>query len=211
MNKSDSERVKTVIEGIGFRWTDNEDEAHLLGVLACSVRQKSINKVYSQIAKWNKRKDRESLITFVSGCVLPSDKEKFLKLFDLIFTMNELPQLPEMVQQYGVVTPASVRQGNGEQNTKAPTLITQKENGPVFDLTAIVRSKAKISATDIQLNLPDSPDIKDFWGINPEYGSTFDAFVPIQNGCDKFCTFCAVPYTRGREVSRPSEEIFAEV
>ena len=50
-----------------------------------------------------------------------------------------------------------------------------------------------------------------FWHIAPSYTSSFEAFVPIQNGCDKFCTFCAVPYTRGREVSRPSAEILSEV
>ena len=50
MNKSDSERTRTVIEGLGYRWTDREDEANMLGVLACSVRQKSIDKVYSRIS-----------------------------------------------------------------------------------------------------------------------------------------------------------------
>jgi tRNA-2-methylthio-N6-dimethylallyladenosine synthase len=52
---------------------------------------------------------------------------------------------------------------------------------------------------------------KDFWAINPKRGSTFKALVPIQNGCDKFCTYCAVPYTRGREVSRSSEDILTEI
>jgi tRNA-2-methylthio-N6-dimethylallyladenosine synthase len=50
-----------------------------------------------------------------------------------------------------------------------------------------------------------------FWHIKPNYRSPFEAFIPIQNGCDKFCTFCAVPYTRGREISRPSGEIIEEV
>jgi tRNA-2-methylthio-N6-dimethylallyladenosine synthase len=53
--------------------------------------------------------------------------------------------------------------------------------------------------------------MKGYWLISPKYTSAFEAFVPIQNGCDKFCTFCAVPYTRGREVSRPSVEIIREV
>ena len=95
MNKSDSERVRTVIEGMGYRWTDNEEEANLLGIIACSVRQKSIDKVYSRIARWNKWKNNRNLLTFVSGCVLPADREKFLKLFDLVFTMSELPELPD--------------------------------------------------------------------------------------------------------------------
>ncbi len=57
----------------------------------------------------------------------------------------------------------------------------------------------------------DPTEIKRFWKVNPHYTSDFEAFIPIQNGCDKFCTFCAVPYTRGREVSRPSEEILDEL
>jgi tRNA-2-methylthio-N6-dimethylallyladenosine synthase len=168
MNKSDSERVRTVIEEMGYQWTDNEEEASLLGVLACSVRQKSIDKVYSRIAKWNKWKNTRSLITFVSGCVLPVDREKFLKSFDLLFTMSELPELPDMIRQYGVVT----------------------RHAPV--------QKAKDA-------------IREFWMVRPTYASEYEAFIPIQNGCDKFCTFCAVPYTRGREFSRPSGEILAEL
>lgn len=168
MNKSDSERVRTVIEGMGYVWTDNEEEATLLGVLACSVRQKSIDKVYSRIARWNKWKNTRSLITFVSGCVLPADREKFLKSFDLLFAMSELPELPDMIRQYGVVT----------------------RHAPV--------QKAKEA-------------IREFWMVRPTYASDYEAFIPIQNGCDKFCTYCAVPYTRGREISRPSAEILEEL
>lgn len=174
MNLSDSERVKTVIEDqMGYVWTENEEEASLLGILACSVRQKAIDKVYSRIERWNHRKKKQNLITFVSGCILPQDKEKFLKLFDIVFRMSELPLLPEMISQYGIVTPLGIHSINA--------------------------GGAK----------PDS--IRDFWNIDPHYQSHFEAFIPIQNGCDKFCTFCAVPYTRGREVSRPSEEILQEV
>jgi tRNA-2-methylthio-N6-dimethylallyladenosine synthase len=53
--------------------------------------------------------------------------------------------------------------------------------------------------------------IRDFWKLQPSYLSDFEAYIPIQNGCDKFCTFCAVPYTRGREISRPSSEIMEEL
>jgi tRNA-2-methylthio-N6-dimethylallyladenosine synthase len=58
----------------------------------------------------------------------------------------------------------------------------------------------------------ETPDpMGGFWNIRPDYSSGFEAYIPIQNGCDKFCTFCAVPYTRGREISRPSSEILQEV
>ena len=173
MNLSDSERVSAVLEGMGYIRTENEEEANLLGILACSVRQKPIDKIYNKIAQWNKWKNNRNLLTFVSGCLLPADKEKFLKTFDLIFQMSELASLPQMIRDYGIVTPAGLKQPQ-----------------PV---------------------MPKNEHIAEMWHIKPKYQSTYEAFVPIQNGCDKFCTFCAVPYTRGREVSRPSFEIIAEV
>ena len=169
MNLSDTERVRTVFQQMGFEPTDNEAEANILGIIACSVRQKGIDKVYGRIEKWNAMKNRQNVITFVSGCILPADRVRFLKLFDLVFTMNELPQLPEMIRQYGVVTPASLKEVNPSAN------------------------------------------MEPFWEICPMRASKFEAYIPIQNGCNNFCTYCAVPYTRGREVSRPSEDILNEV
>ncbi|MEN8255331.1 MAG: tRNA (N6-isopentenyl adenosine(37)-C2)-methylthiotransferase MiaB, partial [Verrucomicrobiota bacterium] len=109
MNQSDSERIHSVIEGMGYALTGVEEEADLIGVVACSVRQKAIDKVYSKIQKWNRWKNDRPLLTFVSGCILPADEEKFLKLFDLVFRMNELPELPTMLQQCGVATEFSAR------------------------------------------------------------------------------------------------------
>ena len=171
MNLSDGERVTSVLDEAGYTWTDNEEEAGLIGILACSVRQKAIDKVYSRISKWNKWKNHKNLVTFISGCILPNDHEKFLKLFDITFQMKDLPKVPEMISQYGITTP--------------------KNLNPAFD--------------------PRNENIEEFWHVQPAYQSSFEAFIPIQNGCDKFCNFCAVPYTRGREVSRPSKDIITEV
>ena len=173
MNQSDSERIRSVIEGMGYEMTTIEEEASLIGVVACSVRQKAIDKVYSRIRKWNRWKNDRPLVTFVSGCILPADEVKFLKLFDLVFRMNELPELPDMLQQCGVAT--------------------------------------EFSARHLLDHLERQDERTDFWKVDPTYSSGFEAFVPIQNGCDKFCSFCAVPYTRGREVSRSSSDILAEV
>ncbi|MBO2522390.1 MAG: tRNA (N6-isopentenyl adenosine(37)-C2)-methylthiotransferase MiaB [Bacteroidetes bacterium] len=169
MNRSDTERVRTVLHGMGFTETDKEEEANILGVIACSVRQKGIDKVYSRILKWNEMKQTHNCITFVSGCILPADRERFVKLFDLVFTMNELPDLPDMIQQYGAFH------------------------------------------TPINRNVNPSANMDRFWVIDPDHLSDFEAFIPIQNGCNKFCTYCAVPYTRGREVSRKSEDIINEL
>lgn len=206
MNLSDTERVRTVMHQMGFTSTENEDEASILGIIACSVRQKAIDKVYSRIAYWNKMKHRKSLITFVSGCILPSDREKFLKLFDLVFPMSELPELPEMIRQYGVVTPTSLQQPETELLSFENTLEETKSD------TLSMMKPATVSGTlksGVKLN--PSVGIDQFWNLEPTYTSDFEAFIPIQNGCDKFCTFCAVPYTRGREVSRPSPEIMDEL
>ncbi len=169
MNLSDTERVRTVLQGMGFEPTDNEEEANILGIIACSVRQKGIDKVYGRIEKWNAMKNRRNVITFVSGCILPADRVRFLKLFDLVFTMNELPDLPNRIRQYGVVMPTVMSEVNPSANMDR------------------------------------------FWEICPMRASNFEAFIPIQNGCNNFCTYCAVPYTRGREVSRSSEEILQEL
>ncbi len=171
MNMSDSERVASVLDAAGCVKADKEEDANIIGILACSVRQKAIDKVYNKIHIWNKWKNKKNLVTFISGCILPADKEKFLKLFDIVFGMPELPQLPKMLTEYGITNPLS--------------LVSEPQ-----------------SASD---------EIKLFWNVKPKYDSNFEAFIPIQNGCNKFCTYCAVPYTRGREISRPSEEILEEV
>lgn len=173
MNMSDSERIRQVFNSIGFQETQNEEDADILGVIACSVRQKAIDKVFTRIHKWNLKKNRSSLLTFLTGCVLDKDREKFLSLFDMVFATKDIAALPEMITQYGVTTPAALRNG-----------------------------LRHISENDEKQ--------EDFWQLNPQYSSDFEAFIPIQNGCNKFCTYCAVPYTRGREESRPSQEIIIE-
>ena len=182
MNQADSERIQSVFGQMGLERTDDEAEAGVLGIVACSVRQKAIDKVYSKIHEWNERKRESNLLTFVSGCILPADEVKFLDRFDLVFPVADLHKVPDYFRQYGVVTPMAQFTGT----VTAPPAPS-------------VRDKLGLSA------------LEPFWKVAPTYSSTFEAFVPIQNGCDKFCTFCAVPYTRGREVSRPSDDILAEV
>jgi tRNA-2-methylthio-N6-dimethylallyladenosine synthase len=204
MNISDGERVQKVLDDMGFEPTDREEEANLLGVIACSVRQKAIDKVYSRIQKWNQWKNKKNLLTFVTGCVLPADREKFMKQFDFVFTMNELPELPEMISQYGMVTPAGIQSlDKGLHEMQLPE--KESRNEAAFRL-----KKAEIPGKESKLPHPEK-GIEEFWHITPKYGSGWEAYIPIQNGCNKFCTYCAVPYTRGREVSRPSGEIMNEL
>ena len=194
MNQSDTERVRTVLHNMGFTPTENEEEATLLGIIACSVRQKGIDKVYSRIVKWNEQREHKNCITFVSGCILPADRERFLKLFDLVFTMNDLPELPDMIRQYGINIPTR-----------------PIDNTPISEPIAVNIQRPLVPLFSKKDKINPSANMDRFWVIEPDHISDFEAFIPIQNGCNKFCTYCAVPYTRGREVSRKSEDILDEL
>ena len=193
MNISDGERIAAVLRSIGLEATEDEGAADLLGVVACSVRQRAIDKVYSRIHKWNRWKNTRPLLTFASGCILPADNQKLLRLFDFIFPIEKITELPAMIRHYGVTTPLAsyLEYAPSSSSSSAPSVTLQHPLHPE-------RSRAV------------DPDT-DYWKVAPNYGSSFEAFVPIQNGCDKFCTFCAVPYTRGREVSRASDSIITEI
>lgn len=156
-NTADAERIAAVLESAGYEQADDERSADVLGIVACSIRQPAIDRVYGRIRNWNMEKQRRPLTTFVSGCVLEEDKRKFAKLFDIILPLEEAGKLPSYLHTQGVPHP-----------------------GP-------------------------------FWGIEPVRRSSVHALVPIQNGCNKYCSYCAVPYTRGKEVSRPSADIMKEI
>ena len=199
MNRSDSERIRTVLNNLGYEETGDEKDPQIAikGIISCSVRQQAIDRVYGRIRVWNREKNSRTMLTFITGCVLPADREKFLKLFDLVFPIEQLTDLPDMIRQYGVPTALNFRGGGiPEQGADKPVLtILSQGTAPA---AAGVRQDSRHG-------------IEDFWKVRPSYGSVIEAYVPIQNGCDKFCTFCAVPYTRGREVSRPSDDILEEV
>lgn len=201
MNQSDSERVSRIMLEMGYVLTNNEQDADIIGIIACSVRQKAIDKVYAKIAKWNKWKNKRSLITFVSGCILPDDQIKFLKLFDLVFDMKIIEEFPRMLREYGVNIPNVNFYLSDNDGLNSDTYSYNDDNKKSVFLN--------LKPLDA---LPESNDDgTQAWNVDPIYNSTFEAFVPIQNGCNKFCTYCAVPYTRGREVSRPSDHIIKEV
>ena len=197
MNRSDAERIRTVLEGMGFSESEDENdpEVAIKGIIACSVRQKAIDRVYGRIRNWNAAKAEHPCLTFISGCILDSDRDKFLKMFDLIFPIDRLPDLPDMIRQYGVPGPASLRFGR-EGAPGAPADVPETIGAPEVGKPGREEAARRI---------------EEFWNLKPRYSSAIEAFVPIQNGCDKFCSFCAVPYTRGREVSRPSKDILDEV
>jgi tRNA-2-methylthio-N6-dimethylallyladenosine synthase len=140
MNKSDSERVATILEKEGYSQTSNIEEADLIVVNMCSVRQSAVDRVYGLIPKFKQLKTKNSkLKTVLTGCILKKDKNKFREIFDSIWAL------------------------------------------------------------------------KNYFKISPKCQSKSFAFVPISNGCNNFCTYCVVPFTRSPLVCRNHKEILKEV
>ncbi|MFA6215207.1 MAG: tRNA (N6-isopentenyl adenosine(37)-C2)-methylthiotransferase MiaB [Patescibacteria group bacterium] len=163
-NLTDAERVAAVLEKIGYVKAATESEADLIMVLACSVRQTAIDRIYGLNKKFSQLKQKKPVITILSGCVLKSDLEKMKKIFDLIFEIKDLANLPK--------------------------LLAAKNSLPKTCLPA-ARAKS-------------------YFAIRPVYESKFRVEVPIMTGCNNFCTYCVVPYVRGREISRPAQAVISE-
>jgi tRNA-2-methylthio-N6-dimethylallyladenosine synthase len=158
MNVSDAEKIAFLLEQSGYQQTQTESEANLIIVVACSVRQSAIDRIYGKANAWLKNKKKRNLTLVLTGCLLTIDRQKMSKIFDLIFDINNLEQLPFLLNK-----------------NKSKEL----SGGSYFSVAA-------------------------------KHLNTFQAYVPISTGCNNFCTYCVVPYTRGREISRPSNEIIAE-
>jgi tRNA-2-methylthio-N6-dimethylallyladenosine synthase len=172
MNEYDSSRMRDMLqESHGMVPTDNPEEADVLLLNTCSIREKAQEKVFHQLGRWKHLKQKNpDLIIGVGGCVASQEGAAIGKrapYVDLVFGPQTLHRLPEMMEQRG----------------PGGTLIVDV-------------SFPEIEKFD---NLPE-PKVD---------GPT--AFVSIMEGCSKYCTFCVVPYTRGEEVSRPVDDVIAEV
>lgn len=173
MNAHDSDRMEEVLRAHG--WTDaaSVDDADLVILNTCSVREKAEQKLRSEVGKLAKAKEKNtSLILAVAGCVAQQEGEKLLKRvahLDLVIGPDNLAELPMLVADQMAGAPPRAR--------------------TVFDL--------------------DAPR---FLAAVPEAGlAPVSTFVTTMKGCDERCSFCIVPYTRGPERYRSSEEIIDEV
>ncbi len=177
MNFYDSERMTDLLKPHGYQLDDNEDDADLIVLNTCHIREKAVEKTYSELGRIREkisiRKEntgKKSLVV-VAGCVAQAQGKEIMKRspwVDIVVGPQSYQNLPELIAK---VDPYNK---NKNINVDFPTI-------PKFD---------KLD-TDIQER-------------------SFSAFLTIQEGCDKFCTFCVVPYTRGAEYSRPVTSIMDE-
>jgi len=194
MNKSDAERIASVLCDAGLTETKKENEADVVVTVACSVRQSAINRIYGKIKEWQDIREKRPLITILSGCVLKEDRKKMDKFFDLIFDIKDLQKMKQFLEQNSKSENLNPKQYQNQNGKNIKDSFMNFENWNLF----------RNSKLDIR-------NYEDYLSINPIRESSFMAYVPVSTGCDNFCTYCAVPHTRGREISRPMEEIIMEV
>ena len=172
MNEYDSARMADLLgESHGLALTDRAEEADVLLLNTCSIREKAQEKVFHQLGRWKPLKQANpDLIIGVGGCVASQEGAEISRrapFVDLIFGPQTLHRLPEMMD--------SRRSG-------APVVV------------------------DVSF-----PEIEKFDRLPEPRVEGPSAFVSIMEGCSKYCTFCVVPYTRGEEVSRPVDDVIAEI
>ncbi len=172
MNEYDSAKISDLLnETHGMTLTDVAEEADILLLNTCSIREKAQEKVFSQLGRWRRWKEkRDDLIIGVGGCVASQEGEAIRKrapYVDMIFGPQTLHRLPEMIQQ------------------------VNENHQPVVDVSF--------------------PEIEKFDRLPEPRSDGPSAFVSVMEGCSKYCTFCVVPYTRGEEISRPFDDVIAEV
>lgn len=188
MNVYDSARMADVLAPLGYGPTDNPCEADMVILNTCHIREKASEKTFSEIGRLRLEQARrqtegDDMIIAVAGCVAQAEGDEIMRRMpeiDIVLGPQTYHRLPEMV--------ARATRARDEKRGQS----TRKHKGAgVLDTDFPAESKFD--------HLPDTIGSQ---GVS--------AFLAIQEGCDKFCTFCVVPYTRGAEFSRPVEQIVAE-
>ena len=172
MNEYDSKRMEEALYP-EYRLVASPEDADIILINTCSIREKAEHKVYSLVGRYRALKHkRPELIIGVGGCVAQQEGERLIRrlpFLDLVFGPQGLYRLRDAIDE--------IEQGRG------PVVLTDMEDA--FEIPPPSRAMPTPSA--------------------------FRAYVTIMQGCDNFCTYCVVPYVRGREVSRPKGDILKEI
>lgn len=172
MNIYDSFKMKELLSPLGYESTEEMNEADMVILNTCHVREKATEKVYSELGRVKQAKEnfKSDMIIVVAGCVGQAEGDKILKQapwVNIVVGPQSYQTLPDLILKIG------------------------RDNKQAINLEFLEDSKFD--------ELPES-----------QHAQGVSAFLSIQEGCDKFCKFCSVPYTRGAEFSRPVEEVYRE-
>jgi len=212
MNKSDSERIAALLESAGFTSSASEAETDLLIVNACSVRQAAVDRILGRKRIWDTmRKRNPNFRVAVTGCVLDADRKKMMSTdsgIDILIDIKDIACLPKMyLESIETGLRGKSRRPVSIAKSKAKEKPLLKSGVPSLNLNKQVSKHMKMP---LEQRLKETAG-QEYLEIMPRYSSSFTAFVPIMTGCNNFCSYCAVPYTRGPEVSRPFGNIISEV
>ena len=212
MNELDSELVTSQLRTLGYRFTPDADAAQVVLFNTCSVRELAEQKVWSRLGELAIRKVRQpSLVVGVLGCMAEREGEALLKrmpVVDILIGPGELDKLPGLLDN-AVRTRLSLA-------VDAPVVPAELEQIP----SALKKSLVSAGQSALQGNTTrrsstlaaaaDSLEMLDLSRATAPEDHQGSAYVRITRGCNKFCTYCVVPYTRGAEVHRPPEHILDE-
>lgn len=194
MNVADSERMLGLLGKLNYRPTESLSDADLILLNTCHIREKARHKVVSRLGEIRPLKElNPSLIIAVSGCVAQAESQALVKevpFIDMIFGPDQIEELPSLLEKVIKKSDEDNKiKESYSNNKKIPFVLTKFDN--------------KEEGYSIPIDV-----------IPPYYDENKNEvtkFVNIIKGCNNFCTFCVVPYTRGREKSRPENEIINEV
>lgn len=188
MNYSDTERVSAVLEKAGYQKAETIEEVDLFIFNTCSIKQKGEDRVFGIIKNIGMMKRANPrLLIGITGCMVrqtSSRNSDWEKKDDLVKNLKPLDFVFRITDTH-----------------KLTEVLAEAE--PTLDLPGEHASTVTSAPAEQTSRL-------DYLKVAPTYATKFQAFVPIQIGCDKYCTYCIVPYSRGREQSRKMEEIVAE-
>lgn len=199
MNELDSELVAGQLRALGYRFVSAPESADVVLYNTCSVREHAEQKVWSRLGLDRLRKaENPSLVVGVLGCMAERDGEDLLRRMpqvDILCGPGELDKLPMLLDN-------AVRTRAG--------LVPDNEPLVSARLVALQGSSSRRSATLAAAQ--DTLEMLDLSrAISPDdHAHTRSAYVRITRGCNKFCTYCVVPFTRGAEVHRPPEHVIDE-
>ncbi|MGC8551293.1 MAG: tRNA (N6-isopentenyl adenosine(37)-C2)-methylthiotransferase MiaB [Phycisphaerae bacterium] len=186
MNVLDSELIEGQLRSLGFDFTTNCDDADVVLYNTCSVRELAENKVLSRLGRLKIRKQTDKdLVVGVVGCMAERDGLRMLKRMehvDLLCGPSELDKLPSLLNNV-LLTGRQQAALSGDTARRSSTLAAAETDG--LELLDLSRS------------------------FSPEK-NRYQAYVRLVRGCNKFCTYCVVPYTRGPEISRDPDAIISE-
>lgn len=196
MNVLDSQLVTSQLRGLGYRFVDAWTEADVILYNTCSVREVAENKVWSRIGKVGlHKKQHPHVVLGVIGCMAERDGEDLIRKHpqvDVLCGPGELDKVPMLVDN-------ALRTGLGQRGGAAAAQVALQGNTH--------RRSATLSAAQDELELVDLA--RAFSADDTGHGGR-SAYVRITRGCNKLCTYCVVPQTRGAEVHRPPDHIVEE-